>query len=82
MPEYMEDPVTGKEERIDDSQFFSEEDIKWIRNHSGTTHADLILEEIGSTSVDVLSESLPGLAACSVGDVSKRERVVHLSGLQ
>lgn len=60
MPEYMENPVTGKEEPINNSQFFSKEDIKWIRNYSGTTQADLLMEEIGSTSVDILSESLPG----------------------
>ena len=60
MPQYIEDPLTGKEVRIDGSQFFDKEYIDWIRINSGTTHADLMVEEIGATVLDILSESLPG----------------------
>jgi len=61
MPEYLEDPVTGKEQKIDDSQFFSEEDIDWIRKNTGTGRGKLLWEDSYHAGWDVAAESIPDI---------------------
>lgn len=60
MPQYIEDPATGKEVEIPNSQFFSEEDIEWIRKHSGTTKGRLIAEDLALISGDAFIGAFPG----------------------
>jgi len=61
MPRYREDPLTGKEERIDGEQFFSEEDIEWIRKRTGTTRGRLIFEDSYHIGWDFLAEGVPDI---------------------
>jgi len=58
MPAYREDPATGEEMRVDGEQFFSEEDIEWIRKNSGTTRGRLLWEDTYHMAYDAAEEGL------------------------
>lgn len=59
MPQYVEDPETGEERRLDGEQFFSDADIKWIQENSGTTRVQLMLEDAGHVAWDAAAEGIP-----------------------
>jgi hypothetical protein len=61
MPQYREDPLTGKEEKIDDEQFFSEEDIAWIRKRTGTGKGQLLFEDSYHAGWDMAAEGVPDI---------------------
>jgi hypothetical protein len=55
MPQYIEyPPGSGKEIPIKGSQFFSKEDIEWIKEQSGTTDGELLFENSLEVGVDML----------------------------
>jgi len=55
MPQFIEDPETGEEISIPGSQFFSKEDIEWIKEYTGTTDSSLFLEDSLSASAEMAS---------------------------
>ncbi len=61
MPQYIEDPATGKEIKLDDSQFFSEEDIKWIRKQTNTSIGMLLWEDSYHAGWDAAAEGIPAI---------------------
>lgn len=61
MPQYIEDPLTGEERRVDGSQFFSEEDIKWIRKQTNTGKGMLLFEDSYHMGWDMLAGGLPDI---------------------
>lgn len=69
MPEYMEDPLTGKEKKLDHSQFFSEEDIKWIRSQTNTSRAQLLWEDTYYAGWDAASEAVPDILKMFYKDI-------------
>jgi len=69
MPQYIEDPATGKEIEIPNSQFFSEEDIEWIRKHSNTTRWHLFREDALHSMGDIAVEVLPAAFMIFIDDV-------------
>lgn len=69
MPEYQEDPLTGEEKKLDHSQFFSEEDIKWIRSQTNTSRAQLLWEDTYHAGWDAASEAVPDILKMFYKDI-------------
>jgi hypothetical protein len=55
MPQYIQDPETGREISIPQSQFFSLEDIKWIKEQTGTSDAALLMEDARAVGWDMMA---------------------------
>lgn len=69
MPEYQEDPLTGEERKLDHSQFFSEEDINWIRSQTNTSRAQLLWEDTYHAGWDIASEAVPDILKLFYKDI-------------
>jgi len=69
MPKYIEDPVTGEERKIDDSQFFSDEDIEWIREQTATGKGQLLWEDSYHAGWDMFAGGLPDILKLFYQDI-------------
>lgn len=69
MPEYQEDPLTGEEVKRESSQFFSEEDIKWIREQTGTSKAQLLWEDAYHAGWDTFAGAFPDILKMFYDDI-------------